>query len=177
MSTRREFLERSTASAALFGTLALPLDLIPVAPLAPAAAGGAQEDWNTRWPARITGKHKALFDATEVESGYGVWRASAWAGQYRQVMKAAITDISPVIVLRHNAIILAMQHSFWARYGIGKSKGVTHPITRRPSIATLRSGRDGWHPRPLQRGGSTSSRPAYPACVTGPGGRQDTGRS
>lgn len=129
MSTRREFLERSTASAALFGTLALPLDLIPVAPLAPAAAGGAQEDWNTRWPARITGKHKALFDATEVESGYGVWRASAWAGQYRQVLKAAVTDISPVIVLRHNAIILAMQHSFWARYGIGKSKGVTHPIT------------------------------------------------
>ncbi len=136
MSSRREFIGRTTAGAALLGTWSLPLDLLPAQPThAPAAFGadaGAEEAWDTRWPSRITGKHKALFDVAEVESGYGVWRASAWFGQYQQVLKIAPADLSPVVVIRHNAIILAMKQGFWDRYGIGKSKGVTHPLTGAP---------------------------------------------
>ncbi|MBK6485812.1 MAG: hypothetical protein IPF98_02860 [Gemmatimonadetes bacterium] len=44
---------------------------------------------------RITGKHKALFDVAEVESGYGVWRTAAWAAQYRDVMKVPVAQLSP----------------------------------------------------------------------------------
>lgn len=133
MSTRREFLQQGTAGAALFGTMALPLDLIPTAETGvPDVASGAAQDWNIAWPSRITGKHKALFDVAEVESGFGVWRASAWAGQYAQLMKATPAQLSPVVVLRHNAIILAMQQSFWDKYGVGKAKGVTHPLTEQP---------------------------------------------
>lgn len=134
MSTRRQFLERSTTGAALYGAMSLPLDLFPsvTAAISPGLSDPLQEEWNVAWPSRITGKHKALFDVAEVESGYGVWRASAWAGQYQQVIKAKPSDLSPVIVLRHNAIILAMQQSFWDKYAIGKSKGVTHPLTTQP---------------------------------------------
>jgi hypothetical protein len=32
--------------------------------------------------------------------------------------------------LRHDAIILAMQQSFWDKYGVGKAKDVKHPITQ-----------------------------------------------
>lgn len=136
MSSRREFLGRSTAGAALLGAWSLPLDLLPT-PSAPAAhpheqAAPLVEEWDTSWPSRITGRHKALFDVAEIESGFGVWRANAWVAQYQQVLKIAPSDMSPVIVIRHNAIVLAMQPSFWNRYGIAKLKGVTHPLTGEP---------------------------------------------
>lgn len=128
--SRRSFLESAAVNAAAFavlpGTLfaAVPRDLAPSA---------SSEDWDLGWVDKLRGKHRAVFDNSEVESGYGVWRASAWAGQYMDVMKAAPADISPIIVLRHNAIILAMQQSFWDKYGIGMSKKVTHPLTGEPT--------------------------------------------
>lgn len=128
MPTRREFIERTTATAAL-AAMAAPLSVF-ASPASAAEEGVADdEQWNVSWPAKLTGRHKAVFDVAEVESGYGVWRASAWAGQYMQVLKTPAAQLSPVIVLRHNAIVLAMQQSFWDKYGIGKLKSVTHPLT------------------------------------------------
>ena len=85
------------------------------------------------WPGRLKGKYKAVFDNTEPESGYGVWRAAAWAGQYIEHLKAPPADVVPVLVLRHNAIVLAMQQSFWDKYGIGATKKITHPLTMEPT--------------------------------------------
>ena len=53
-----------------------------------------------------------------------------------EVMKVTAADLAPLIILRHNAIVLAMQQSFWDKYGIGKakSKRVTKPM------ATVASG-------------------------------------
>jgi hypothetical protein len=93
----------------------------------------ASSEWDVSWADRVKGKHKAVFDNTEPESGYGVWRASAWAAQYMDVMKAAPADLTPIVILRHNAIILAMQQSFWDKYGIGAAKKVTHPLTGEPT--------------------------------------------
>lgn len=137
MSTRREFLGRSTAGVAAFGAVSLPLDLLqlarsPTSPGEGSEAGALQQDWNTSWPDRITGRRKAVFDVAEIESGFGVWRAHAWVNQYQQVLKIPRPEMSPVVVIRHNAIILAMQQSFWERYGIAKLKGVTHPLTGEP---------------------------------------------
>ena len=47
----------------------------------------------------------------------------------RANIKAPMSDIKPSIVLRHNAIVLAMQQSFWDKYRIGAAKKVTHPLT------------------------------------------------
>lgn len=127
---RRAFLGSAAANAAalavLPGTLfaALPADI---------AHSVTSDDWDLSWVDRLKGKHKALFDNTEPESGYGVWRASAWARQYMDVMKAAPADLSPIIVLRHNAIVLAMQQSFWDKYGIGAKRKITHPLTMQPT--------------------------------------------
>ena len=129
MSTnRREFLGHAT-SAALFGVM--PLALTPTA--AVAAGFGASDDWDVSWATRLTGKHKAVFDCPEVESGYGVWRASIWAQQYRDVLKAKPNDVAMLIILRHNGIVLAMQQAFWDKYKVGETKKVLHPITQQPT--------------------------------------------
>lgn len=93
----------------------------------------SSDDWDIAWPSKLSGKYKAVFDNTEPESGYGVWRASAWAGQYIAHVKALPGELSPLIVLRHNAIILAMQQSFWDKYDIGARKKITHPLTGEPT--------------------------------------------
>jgi hypothetical protein len=38
-----------------------------------------------------------------------------------------------IVILRHNAIILAMQQSYWDKYGIGASRKITHPLTGEPT--------------------------------------------
>jgi len=125
-SSRRNFLGAAAANAAalavLPGTLfaSLPRDLAPVA---------ESDEWDLTWPARLSGKYRAVFDCTEPESGFGVWRANAWAGQNMSVLKAAPADVTPAIVLRHAAIVLAMQQRFWDKYRIGEKKKVTHPLT------------------------------------------------
>ena len=125
MSTnRREFIGHA-AGAALFGVLPLSLD-----GASPAAAASSADEWDVSWAKRLTGKHKAVFDVPEIESGYGVWRVSIWAQQYRDVLKAAPNDVSQVLILRHNGIALAMQQAFWDRYKIGETKKVTHPVTQ-----------------------------------------------
>ena len=111
--------------------------MMPAAALAamPQAASARQfsEDWDLSWTSKLQGKHTAVFDCTEPESGNGVWRASIWKKQNVDVLKAAPGDLVPVIVLRHTAIILAMQQSFWDKYDIGKSKKVTDPMTDEPT--------------------------------------------
>lgn len=131
-ASRRQFLDVLAHGAAALG----------VAPILPAALGAmpaefaavaAPGDWNTTWPARLAGKVRTVFDVPEVESGYGVWRASVWARQYRDVLGYRPTELSTALVLRHHAIVLAMQQGFWDRYGIGAANGVTHPVTGQPT--------------------------------------------
>jgi hypothetical protein len=134
LSNRRRFLETAAANAAA-------LAVAPVAAFASiprdiaALASPMSDDWDTAWTDRVKGRHKGVFDCAEPESGYGVLRAKAWARQTTEVLKAAPSDVSTVIVLRHNAIVLAMKQSFWDKYGIGAAKKVTHPLTQEPTSA------------------------------------------
>jgi hypothetical protein len=147
MTNRRKFLGAAAAMAVAPKTAiaALPHDL---------ARTVSSDDWNVGWVNNLKGKYRAVFDNTEPESGYGVWRAAAWAKQYMDVLNAAPADVSPAIVLRHNAIMLAMQQPFWDKYGIGTSKKVTHPLTmevinRNPALLDEKDG----IPLPLSEAG------------------------
>ena len=124
--SRRSFLGAAALNAAAIA--ASPAAMLANIP-PDLSLSSSSDAWDIHWPAKLTGKYKAVFDNTEPESGYGVWRASAWAGQYIEHLKAAPAELSPVVVLRHNAIILAMQQTFWDKYGIGARKKVTHPLT------------------------------------------------
>lgn len=135
-TNRREFIGQLTTGAAAFGALPLTNELLAsrfglgpdgTTPPVPADA------WDLSWYGRVKGKHKAIFDVPEIESGYGVWRASIYVNQYRDVLGAKENQITPVLVLRHNAIVLAMKQEYWDKYGIGKAHNVMHPATGQPT--------------------------------------------
>lgn len=131
MHSRRDFLQRAAGTTAMLG--ALPLSLDAFAPPSLSASSQATTRYDLTWINKLTTKHKALFDVPEVESGFGVWRASLWANQYSQVLGVPASDMTAVVVMRHNGIVLAMQQAFWDKYGIGKAKHVVHPITQQPT--------------------------------------------
>ena len=144
MSTdRRSFLQRLSAGAVAATVLpgAVPSTLGAESAArttrselsALASASPRAEEWDLSWTKRLTGKHKAVFDAPEVDSGAGVLRSGLWLAQYADVLKAAPSDLNSVIVLRHNAIILAMTPAFWEEYEIGDAKKVTSPIDDKPT--------------------------------------------
>lgn len=127
MSTnRRAFIERLGATA-MVGTL--PLAFGPAELLAqPLAVSG---DWDLSWTAKLKGKkHKAVFDSTEVESGYPVWRAGMWEPQYQEAFGTKPQDSITVLVLRHAALVLGFNQEYWAANKIGADDHVTHPITQ-----------------------------------------------
>ena len=75
-----------------------------------------------------------MLDVPEVDSGYGVWRASFWIQQYSDVLGVPPKDSTSVLVMRHNGIVLAMNQTFWDQYGIGKAKNVIHPVTEKQTV-------------------------------------------
>jgi hypothetical protein len=79
-----------------------------------------QPQWDTSWTAKVTGKHRAMFDVPEIEGGVGVFRAAIWGRQYTDVLKLQPADLSTVVVLRHAAIPLVMNNEFWTTYEVGK---------------------------------------------------------
>jgi hypothetical protein len=132
-TTRRDFLGRVAVNAAILGAMPLSLESSTAFAAAVPSSTTQGEKWDVSWPARLTGKHKAIFDVPEVDSGYGVWRATIWGKQYQDVLGVAPKDMSAVVVLRHNGIVLAMQQAFWDKYGVGKAKSAMHPISAEPT--------------------------------------------
>jgi hypothetical protein len=81
-------------------------------------------DWDMSWVDRVKGQHKAVFDAPEISEGLPLARASLWSKQYTEVYGTKPTDMSAVLVLRHNGIALAMDDDFWSRFKVAESAGM-----------------------------------------------------
>ncbi len=133
-TTRREFIGRTAGSMLLGGLSAMALP------------GQSAPQVDMSWVKKLTGSHKALLDVPEVDSGFGVFRASIWQRQYAETLGIAPKDINSVLVLRHNGIALAMQQKFWDEYEVGKVHHAVHPATQKPTgrnPALLSSSRPG----------------------------------
>ncbi|MGE0439349.1 MAG: hypothetical protein AB7L66_07880 [Gemmatimonadales bacterium] len=97
-----------------------------------AEAQTAATGWDLGWVKKLTGKYRAVFDVPQVEDGYGVWRAVLWRKQYATIFRVPEQSISTVVVLRHDAIALALNNTFWEKYGIAKKWNVHDPASRKP---------------------------------------------
>jgi hypothetical protein len=126
-STRRDFLQTLGAGAVAYGALPLSLDAVRNTSLHAHAAPVSPFDLT--WPTKLHGAHRAVFDVPVIDSGFGVWRASLWEMQYAEFLGTKAADMSSVIVMRAEAIILAMQQSYWDAYHPGHKQNVKHPLT------------------------------------------------
>jgi len=163
-SHRRDFLQRLAVGAATVASLPSVLHAAahlsetghdPIDTLAgefdDAMRLAAEPEWDTSWTKKITGKHRVVFDVPGVSGGAGVLRAGLWARQYTDVLKALPADLSAVIVLRHEGIILAMQQAFWDEYKVGKRNkvrdGDDKKTEQNPALAKPLA--EGGKPRPF----------------------------
>ncbi len=115
---RRGFLGTlaGAAAAGLASLTPLRLDAQPRHVPAGSAADPAFEAWLNR----ITGKHKMVFDAPEVNSGMPVIWPRVWLNGNNENYGTTDAENSGVVILRHAAIPLAMQDAMWAKYKLGE---------------------------------------------------------
>ena len=115
---RRGFLGTLAATAAAGLASLTPLRL-EAAPRNSSAAGmdAAFETWLNR----ITGKHKMVFDAPEVNGGMPVIWPRVWLNGNNENYGTKDAENSGVIILRHSAIPIAMKDEVWAKYKLGEA--------------------------------------------------------
>lgn len=126
---RREFLgQLATTAAAIVGAGYLAGEAGAQAAPASTPPAPAPDD---RWLARITGKHKAVFDAPEIAEGVVVVNAWVFLKSYTEARALADRDLSAVVVIRHSAIPMAFDDAVWEKYEAGKHAKVKDPATRK----------------------------------------------
>ncbi len=81
---------------------------------------GAADPAFEAWLNRITGKHKMVFDAPELNGGMAVVWPRVWLNGNNDNYGTTDAENSAVVVLRHAAIPLAMQDALWAKYKFGE---------------------------------------------------------
>jgi intracellular sulfur oxidation DsrE/DsrF family protein len=127
---RRGFLGSMAASAAALGLGGLvPRGLAAEAGPAGPQANDPQLD---AWLNKIHGAHKQVYDVPEFNNGFGfIWsRVFYLTNQETGVPES---DVSVVLVLRHNAVAFAMNDAMWAKYKLGEMANVTDPKTKAPA--------------------------------------------
>src|SRR5258707_2082977 len=116
---RRGFLGRlaATAAAGVAGLTPLRLEAQPSRhePI----LGAADPSFET-WLNRITGKHKMVFDAPEVNGGMPVVWPRVWLNTNNDNYGTTDAQNSGVVILRHASIPLAMVDGLWAKYKLGE---------------------------------------------------------
>jgi hypothetical protein len=133
LGPRRRFL-RWLGGASLAGVAAAPSPLF-AAPLHAPWRGGdpghalpdvddhpsaITETWDMSWTDRLSGRFRAVFDSPELAGGAAITRAVAWPELYKEVYGTERRELSPVLVIRHTAIDLAMNDAYWERFQLGK---------------------------------------------------------
>lgn len=116
---RRGFLGRITAAA--FGLGAATL--VPGSAAHADAPGppGADPDLEA-WFAKLTGKHRAIFDAPEPNGGV----SAIWPRVYLNTTEASYPGqgVTAMVILRHGGLGMALGDAVWQKYPIGEMFGI-----------------------------------------------------
>jgi hypothetical protein len=153
---RREFLGQIAASAIVIaGTAcASPATAGQTTAPTPAPAPGSQSatlpaastptHWDDSWFAKLTAKHKAVFDSPAIDDGLAVSHASGYIRGMRDALGAGVDDVQIVLVMRHAGVPMVLNDAMWAKYEIGKERKVKDYsndkfATRNPFLAAAPS--------------------------------------
>jgi intracellular sulfur oxidation DsrE/DsrF family protein len=85
------------------------------------------------WFKKGKGSHRIVYDASEPHNGLPfIW---SWVFYHtNNETGTPDSDMTAMVVLRHNAIPFALQDSQWKKYNLGEVFKVTDNITQKPSI-------------------------------------------
>jgi hypothetical protein len=117
---RRGFLGTLAAAAAAGLASLTPLRAAAAAAPRRGPLSSAADPAFEAWLNRVTGKHKMVFDAPEVNSGMPVIWPRVWLNGNNDNYGTTDAQNSGVVILRHAAIPLAMQDALWAKYKLGE---------------------------------------------------------
>ena len=106
----------ATAAAGLASLTPLRLEAAP----RKTSAVGMDAAFET-WLNRITGKHKMVFDAPEVNGGMPVIWPRVWLNGNNENYGTKDTDNTAIVILRHSSIPLGMKDDVWAKYKLGEA--------------------------------------------------------
>src|SRR5215467_4693338 len=76
--------------------------------VAEAAARPLNQAWDTSWADRVKGKYRGIFDSPGFSDGAALFRAVVWKRDYKEIFGTAATEMTAVLVVRHQGIWLAM---------------------------------------------------------------------
>jgi len=124
---RRQFLGSVAALSATGALLPTALGAQPEGPR-PVSA-----DWDMTWRDRVTGPFRAVFDNPIVNEGVGLWRAVDWKRSVQEVYGDEAKEVSTVLVIRHEAIPMIMNHAFWERHEVGTQDKIDDPASGEPA--------------------------------------------
>ena len=128
---RRGFFGRLTAAAIGLGAGSL----LPASALAEAGTSRGADPQLEAWFRKLeAGKHRAVFDAPEPNSGM----PAIWPRIYLNTTDATYPGEASraMVILRHSALALAFQESIWAKYHLGEMFNIKNgdvPATSNPS--------------------------------------------
>lgn len=129
---RRGFLGRAAATAAAIGLG----NVVPASFTAAAAAPAEGDPALAAWLDKLKGKHRQVYDVPEPNHG----AAFAWSRVFYMTNNETgvpDSDVSVMVVLRHNAIPLALADGAWAKYKLGAVFNITDAKTSAPSVRNM----------------------------------------
>jgi intracellular sulfur oxidation DsrE/DsrF family protein len=132
LTNRRGFLGGIAGSAAALGVASLG---VPMKLWAEAASKSLPQNDGPfeAWLSKIKGKHKQVFDAPELNGGMPF----AWPRVFYMTNKQVgvpESDLTAVIVIRHDAIPLALDHPLWKQYKLGEFFHIDDEKTKAPAM-------------------------------------------
>ena len=124
VTPRRGFFTRIAASAMALGLTGLAS--------APARAAAGAED-GPDWPGTLKGRHRQVVDAYAPNDGFPLAFAYTFVAANGPA-SAGLVPATAVLVLRHTATPLALDHTMWQKYKIGQSLSIVDPESKAPAV-------------------------------------------
>lgn len=130
---RREFFgQLATVAAALTAAACVsPAGAAPAVAAPSPTTPRTPIRWDDDWTSRISGKHKGVFDAPQMADGTVIANAWVWMKGFKDVHAMSDAELSAVLVIRHEAIPMAMDDAYWEKYDLGKANKVKDPATKK----------------------------------------------
>jgi hypothetical protein len=125
-STRRTFIGAVAGST-------LALASTPLGALDAASSAAADDPWLTA----ITGKHKQVFDVTNINGGVGLMFAETFITTMMEHYRLPPGDVGAFVVARYFGTGLALDDVIWNKYGLGQMWKVIDPVTKEPTTRNL----------------------------------------